>query len=219
MGRACNVSGVAREGGGGWKGQREGERLATPMRSKGKDGRPGGPRGRKRRLRLCTTSTPSVPLTPSPQRRATPASTRHSANLLPDRAGHPTPASLFLPPSSSSPIPRGTVHPRSNLGRPVSAKKCTASGRHDDRFPTYAYFPVYAFPALCALFKRGDELAVFLPPPPSLPQPPPSRIFANAPPGDGDGDGDGKGDGPTSRRKRIFPPLCPRRAVTFVCAR
>lgn len=178
MGRACNVSGVAREGGGGWKGQGEGERLATPMRSKGKDGRPGGPRGRKRRLRLCTTSTPSVPLTPSPQRRATPASTRHSANLLPDRAGHPTPASLFLPPSSSSPIPRGTVHPRSNLGRPVSAKKCTASGRHDDRFPTYGS-PYMRFPHCARCLNEATSSRFFsllLPPSPNLPRLESSRM-------------------------------------------
>lgn len=61
--------------------------------------------------------------------RTTPlfASARCSANLL-DRQ-QPLPPALSS--SSFTPaIPRGRVHPRSTLRRPVSTKKCKASGQH-----------------------------------------------------------------------------------------
>lgn len=168
MGRACNVSGVAREGGGGWKGQGEGERLATPMRSKGKDGRPGGPRGRKRRLRLCTTSTPSVPLA----RRGEQPHREH-APLRESAAGSGRPPHPRV--SSSSPVER-FIH-----GAILAGQSAPKSAQLQDE--TATVFPEYIrcirLPHCARCLNEATSSRFFsllLPPSPNLPRLEASRM-------------------------------------------
>ena len=188
--------------------------------SKGKDGRPGREREaqawRRGRPRLCTDFHPSArsarPRLPPRGETASnpfrPPSTRHSANL-PPRSDRPSPPPLrhpCRPPPSPlfAPVPRffpllppspveEFIH-GSNLGRPVSAKKCTAS--QDDtasRVPTsriyiyvciyiyvYVYVYVHIYTSLHVSVVYGNAAPPiffsFSPPPPSLPHLPQFRI-------------------------------------------
>lgn len=166
------ASSAVREGEGGGRGRRGGgredgrtagwPRPATPMRGTGArakmadwDERSERKRGGVADSAYAPTFTPplvpgSHPVASNPsacRARATPRIGPAIPSSSPSPPPLVRPRSLFLPSSSSTPVEE-FIH-GSNLGRPVSAKKCTASGRHGiPRFHvpyTYTYMYMYMY--------------------------------------------------------------------------